>query len=176
MRRLDRIQLFVNRHYDGLKLLLLVVILVLSSILVLGQLSDSRRRAEERDQATEAVVRSIQRQTDHQTQIIKDQFQALCIVIINTSGPQALRQLDPATEQRCRDMLGGHIKTSQATSEPYKSSYQQVSQTKTQSPHQAAQTTPDKQSERANESDGQPPAQSSSHLTDLLNLIFGVTN
>jgi hypothetical protein len=115
MKRLDTLQLAINRHYNVIRLFLLVIIVILAGLLFYEKLSDVQRANRVKDQAVKQVVSDLHHKSDQQTQIIKDQFQALCVIVVQTSGRKGLKKLDPAVQQRCRQALGGRPHGRQAT-------------------------------------------------------------
>lgn len=98
------VQLFIHRYYENIKLLLLVVILGLLSYAVLAILSNNAESSKDRGEGIIRIVESIERETDEQTKTINRQFQALCFLLAETAGPEALKQLDPPFEEQCRDL------------------------------------------------------------------------
>lgn len=58
-----------------------------------------------------------ERAIKQQTAIINRQFQAICVIVIETSGQQGLQQLDPTTEERCRSVLTKAQRNDQTTTQ-----------------------------------------------------------
>ena len=99
-----RVQLFIHHWYDTIKLVLLVVIVAL---VLLGLVANQNANAESSKQRGEAVleiVETIKAENIKQTDIINRQFQALCFLLVETSGEEALKKLDPPLEQQCLDL------------------------------------------------------------------------
>lgn len=101
---MKNVQLFITRHYDAIKLIMLTINLALLSYLILGFVAQTQASSERRSEAISQAVKQINDKTDEQTVIINRQFQALCFLIIETSGQEALKQLDPPLEEQCRDL------------------------------------------------------------------------
>ena len=125
MNKIDKFQLFINRHYQGLKLVLLIVILILTSLIAVQLYTNIRYEAErqaksqaQRTEAMKTAIETIQRQSDEQTDDIKAQFQALCVLIINNLGTSGLEQLNPPIEERCREALSDQGQPAVKPSEP----------------------------------------------------------
>jgi hypothetical protein len=98
------IQLFLRRYYDVIKLVLLVFIAAMAVYFLVNATTTQTRNTRERIQNTEKIVQSIQEESRLQTEIINDQFRALCIVIFQTSGQEGLEKLDPPLETICKNL------------------------------------------------------------------------
>lgn len=119
MRR--QLQIFIHRHYENIKLVLLVVILTLIGYGILAILSDSAADSKARGDAVIRIVKSVERESDKQTKIINRQFQALCFLLVETSGADTLKQLDPPLEEQCRNLtreLKAEAAAQQRTAQP----------------------------------------------------------
>lgn len=92
MSKVNSLQLFINRYYTVIRLILFLVIIGLLLSLFVNRLE---------------VVDSIKPENAKQTETIKDQFQALCVLIVTTSPESTLSQLSPANEAKCRKLLNG---------------------------------------------------------------------
>lgn len=105
------IQLFIHKYYDSIKLVMLVCIFALVGLGLLYQMQtnadDSKRRGEAILEITHHMSKqtaSINKENNEQTETINRQFQALCYLLVEISGEEALRQLDPPIEEQCRDL------------------------------------------------------------------------
>ena len=97
-------QVFIHRYYENIKLVLLLIILCLVGYVTAVIVSENARTSEARGEAVIRIVESIERETDDQTKIINRQFQALCFLLVETSGSDTLKQLDPPLEEQCRNL------------------------------------------------------------------------
>lgn len=104
MKGLRRAQVFINRYYESIKLVLLVVILALVAYTFLNTLASNAESSRHRGEAVIRIVKAIEEKTDDQTKVINRQFQALCFLLVETSGQDGLKQLDPPLEQQCRNL------------------------------------------------------------------------
>jgi hypothetical protein len=103
-----RVQIFIHRWYDAIKLVLLVIIV---GLVLVGLVVNQNANADSSKQRADAVIQImkaikeqqelIKDENDEQTVIINRQFQALCFLLAQTSGQEALRQLDPPLESQC---------------------------------------------------------------------------
>ena len=109
------------------------------SFLAWQQFDLNQKAASNRLKAVESITTSIKDETDAQTKLINRQFQAMCVLIIDTSGRKGLERLDPDTQQRCRDLLGTQLpaENSAAVSQP-QSSFSAGSAPSPQSPQPTA--------------------------------------
>lgn len=101
---IKRIQLFVNRYYEAIKLTLLIILLGLAVLTIMKQLESNDQASIERTRAVAQVAESVKRETEAQTEIINKQFRAICIVIVETSGQSGLDKLDPDSRARCENL------------------------------------------------------------------------
>ena len=101
---MKNVQLFIHRHYETIKLVLILLTVMLGLIILSSAQAESNRNSRERADAVLEITRSIKRETEKQTEIINRQFQALCLVLMQVSGEDALKRLDPPIEQRCREL------------------------------------------------------------------------
>lgn len=105
---MKKFQMFIHRHYDTIKLTLIVIIFILTFMAVVGQIQKNNRDTIDRAdavaevlEADKEIVKSIKAETEAQTKIINRQFRALCILIIDTSGEEGLAKLDADSRQQC---------------------------------------------------------------------------
>lgn len=122
------IQLFIHKYYDSIKLVMLVCIFALVGLGLLYQMQtnaeDSKRRGEAILEITHHMSKqtaSINKENNEQTETINRQFQALCYLLVEISGEEALRQLDPPIEEQCRDLaveMRSNARTQQSVSTP----------------------------------------------------------
>lgn len=103
--------MFIHRQYDNIKLVLqfVIIFLVIGAIIntnavsekLSSQNSDSRAAVLDRiDRETQAQSKAIEDQTDK----LNSQFQALCFIIVQIAGEEALAQVDPPIQEQCRDL------------------------------------------------------------------------
>lgn len=111
MRKSTKIQMFIHRHYDNIKLVLqfVIIFLVIATIININTVSDrlSSENTESRDVVLQRIDRETQEQTkaiQHQTESLNQQFQALCFITVQIAGPEVLMQIDPPLEEQCRDL------------------------------------------------------------------------
>lgn len=102
--KIRSIQLFIHRFYDAIKLVMLFVIFLLVILSIFYQLEGNQRASAERGRAILAITKTISSETEKQTETINRQLQALCFLLVETSGEETLRQLDPPLEEQCRDL------------------------------------------------------------------------
>lgn len=107
-----RLQLFIHRQYENIKLVLQFVIigLIIAAIVNSNLISD--RLATQNRESTGEVLGRIDRETQRQSQEIRDQtrqlnqqFQALCFIVVQIAGENALRQIDPPLEEQCAALV-----------------------------------------------------------------------
>lgn len=105
---MKNLQLFIHRHYDAIKLGLIVVIFALTFVAVIGNIQQAAQNTIEREEAVKELLEadrkitdSIKDETEAQTKIINRQFRALCILIIDTSGEEGLAKLDADSRAQC---------------------------------------------------------------------------
>lgn len=110
---MKNLQVLIHRHYDTIKLVLLVLLLFLSLGLILDSVARNRREIEARNE----VINTIKEENETQTDIMNRQFRAICFLIIETSGTEALKKLDPETQARC-DTLAEEEITEQEADKP----------------------------------------------------------
>jgi uncharacterized membrane-anchored protein YhcB (DUF1043 family) len=77
-----------------------VLVAGLAVAVLITQILNQVREDQKRDEQTSAFRAEIRQQTE----IINRQFQALCFLVIETSGTEALKQLDPPLEEQCRNL------------------------------------------------------------------------
>lgn len=107
-----KIQMAIHRHYDNIKLILQFVIigLIVAAMINANALTD-RITSDNQDSAAEIVER-IDRETqlqseeiERQTEQLNQQFQALCFIIVQVAGEDALHQIDPPLEEQCKELV-----------------------------------------------------------------------
>lgn len=105
---MKRFQLFIHRHYDAIKLSLMVIIFILTFLAVVGNIQSAAQNTIEREEAVkelleadQKITQSIKEETEAQTKVINRQFRALCILIIETSGQEGLNKLDADSRHQC---------------------------------------------------------------------------
>lgn len=101
---MKNVQLFITRHYDAIKLTLLSICVILLGYIVVTNVEEGREAQERRAESIAQAVKQINDKSDEQTEQLNRQLQALCFIIIQTSGYEALRQIDPPLEEQCRDL------------------------------------------------------------------------
>lgn len=101
---MKRVQLFVHRHYDTIKLALLVLLVFLCAFIITAQIIENDTRSKNRTAAVAQVADAVKRETEAQTDIINRQFRAICILIIETSGQAGLNKLDDESRKRCESL------------------------------------------------------------------------
>lgn len=101
---MKRLQIFIHKYYDSIKLILLLCILTLVTYSLLSQIQLNAEASKERGEAVIKLSEKIQEESRAQTEVINRQFQALCFLVIETSGTEALKQLDPPLEEQCRNL------------------------------------------------------------------------
>ncbi|WP_425005745.1 hypothetical protein [Mycolicibacterium sp. S3B2] len=101
-----QVQLFIHRYYDAIKLVMLFIILAMVGLGILYQFEINARADEERGKAILTLTSTIEDKTDGQTALQTRQMQALCYLIVQTAGEDALTQLDPPLEEQCRNLAG----------------------------------------------------------------------
>lgn len=111
MKKSTKIQMFIHHRYDNIKLVLQFVIIFLVILTILNINAVSDRLSSEGTESRTAVLERIDRETQEQTRQIQEQtnklnqqFQALCFIIVQIAGPEALTQIDPPLEEQCRDL------------------------------------------------------------------------
>lgn len=108
---MKRVQVFVHKNYESIKLVLLVIIFLMAFVTITHQIQKNNQDAIDRAEAVESVldadrqiIDAIKNETNEQTVIINRQFRALCILIIETSGQEGLQKLDPDSRARCEQL------------------------------------------------------------------------
>ena len=114
---MKNVQLFITKHYDAIKLLLLSVCVILLSYIILTNIAESRLASERRAESIEQAVEQINAKTDEQTVQLNRQLQALCFLIVQTAGQEALKQFDPPLEEQCKN-LAQELKQAPTKPEP----------------------------------------------------------
>jgi hypothetical protein len=98
------LQVFIHRNYDAIKLIALAIILGVVILAFYTQLATNAENSTKRAKAVLEVVNIVKAENEKQTTVINRQFQALCFLLVETSGREALKQLDPPLEQQCLDL------------------------------------------------------------------------
>lgn len=108
---MKRLQLFINRYNDFIKLVILLFVVAVFVLTILGQIQKNNRdsaardqEASERAESQDAIIKAIRDEAATQTSITSRQFRALCILLIDISGMEALNRLDPETRARCEGL------------------------------------------------------------------------
>lgn len=101
---MKRVQLFIHRYYETIKLALLVLLVLLSAFIITAQIIENDTRSRYRTQAVAEVADAVKKETEAQTVIINRQFRAICILIIETSGVEGLSKLDDESRRRCENL------------------------------------------------------------------------
>ena len=114
---MKNVQLFITRHYDAIKLLLLSVCVILLGYIILTNIAESRLASERRAESIKQAVEQINAKTDEQTVQLNRQLQALCFLIVQTAGQEALKQFDPPLEEQCKN-LAQELKQAPTKPEP----------------------------------------------------------
>lgn len=152
---MKNLQVFVHRYYDGLKLFLLIILVIMSLFIILKQLAENNSRAEGRTRAVSEVVTAVQEENKKQTEIINRQFTALCILIFETSGQEGLNKLDPETRARCENLAEPTSQTSEE-SKGEQGSPQQTSQSSSSAQPSKGNNTPQNNNTQPNNSQANP--------------------
>lgn len=97
-------QLFVHRWYESIILVLLVSIAGLIIFNLFTTQNSYAESSKERGEAVIDIVKTIKEENEKQTVIINRQFQALCFLLVETSGTESLKRLDPPLEQQCLEL------------------------------------------------------------------------
>lgn len=107
-----KIQMAIHRHYDNIKLVLQFVIIGLIILVMINANIISDRLSTQGQESTAEIAERIDRETQLQSEEIKKQtdqlntqFQALCFIIVQIAGEDALRNIDPPLEEQCRDLV-----------------------------------------------------------------------
>lgn len=173
-----RVQLFIHKWYDTIKLSMIICILVLTGFGILNVIALNADESRERGEAVIKVTEQISRENDEQTDKINRQFQALCFIIIQTAGREALSQLDPPLEDQCRN-LTAELKKRDAATEKRDSSTQQQQKPRRADSQEQPQEAPERPSAPSQPSEPTPePRPQPSVLERVLepvnNLLRGV--
>lgn len=110
-----RTQLFIHKHYGTIKLILLVIIFGLIAVSYLTLVTQNQEASRSRAEAVINVVESIEKETEQQTKDLEldtkrqtdafnRQFQAMCFLIIEIAGPDALKRIDPPLKEQCKNL------------------------------------------------------------------------
>lgn len=177
-----RVQVFIHRWYDSIKLVLLVIIV---GLVLVGLVANQNANADSSKQRAEAVLqimRAIQDQqelikgeNDKQTVIINRQFQALCFLLAETSGQEALKQLDPPLESQClalTDELRATERQEQATAR--QEAMQQPGRTSTTAPAPSRSMSPAPRAPQTPQPGTPPQAVTNPLLQPINELIRGL--
>ena len=146
------VQIFIHKHYETIKLVLLFLTFGIVIYLVVSFSMANSEASRTRAEAVIDIVKSIETETDEQTKIINRQFQALCFLLVETSGEEALKRLDPPIEEQCRNLAQEIKEQERAESDEL-----QVSESPRQYPIQ--QTTPAQDIQPAAEPTRSPQAE-----------------
>ncbi len=177
--------MFIHHHYDNIKLVLqfVIIFLVIGTILNINAVSDrlSSQNTESRDVLLNRIDRETQEQTkaiQEQTDKLNQQFQALCFIIVQIAGPEALTQIDPPLEEQCRDLtteLRQDAADNKANGQSYVAPVPQSPRSEPVDPRtpQQVQPEPPRQDEQGNNS---PPPPESNNQSWLLNGLNGLLN
>lgn len=95
------IQLFIHRYYNAIELLMQFITIGLLLFLIQYAVSLSAQGAEARRDLILEMAKSIQDETREQTKTLSKQLEALCLVVIQTAGKDALDSLDPDIRNKC---------------------------------------------------------------------------
>lgn len=98
------IQLFIHRYYNAIKLLMQFITIGLLLFLIQYAVSLSAQGAEARRDLIIEITQSIQKETRKQTDTLNKQLEALCLVVIQTAGKDALDTLDPEIRNKCTSL------------------------------------------------------------------------
>jgi len=101
---IKKIQLFVNRYYESIKLTLLIILLGIAVFTVVNEIEQNEKASIARAAAVSQVAEAVKSETEAQTEVINKQFRALCIIIVETSGQEGLDKLDPDSRARCENL------------------------------------------------------------------------
>jgi len=99
-----RVQVFVHRYYESIKLTLLVFLVLLGVFTILTQIDRNNKEDQKRDADTAQIISENKATNDEQTDVINRQFRALCILLIETSGQEGLNKLDEESRKRCENL------------------------------------------------------------------------
>lgn len=183
MRKSTKVQMFIHHHYDNIKLVLqfVIIFLVIGTILNIKAVSDrlSNEGTESRTAVLERIDRETQEQTrqiQQQTDKLNQQFQALCFIIVQIAGPEALTQIDPPLEEQCRDLTAELRQDAADNAAGLQSSNAPVPQSPRLDPvdqrtPQQVQPEPPRQNEQGNTS---PPPPASNNQSWLFNVLDGL--
>lgn len=142
------VQLFVHRYYGAIKLLMQFITIALLIFLIQYAVDLSNRGDDARRQLILEITQSIQKETREQTETLNKQLQALCVIVLQTSGEQALRQLDAEIQNKCKALADGGTPESTGTAPTSTQTQQQTQQQNVQqSPPEATTPPPAKQPE-----------------------------
>lgn len=111
MKIATKLQMFIHHQYDNIKLVLQFVIILLVIGAIVNTNAVSERLSTENSDSRAAVLERIDNETQEQSKAIEaqteklnQQFQALCFIIVQIAGEDALAQIDPPLEEQCRDL------------------------------------------------------------------------
>lgn len=107
-----KIQMAIHRHYDNIKLVLQLVIIGLIVVVMINANVLTDRITSTNQESAAEIAGRIDRETQLQSEEIKrqtdqlnQQFQALCFIIVQIAGEDALRQIDPPLEEQCKALV-----------------------------------------------------------------------
>jgi hypothetical protein len=111
MKLSTKLQMFIHHQYDNIKLVLQFVIILLVIGAIVNTNAVSERLSNENSDSRTAVLERIDRETQAQSKAIEEQtdklnsqFQALCFIIVQIAGEEALAEIDPPIQEQCRDL------------------------------------------------------------------------
>lgn len=176
--------MFIHRHYDNIKLILqfVIILLVIGTIVNINAVSD--RLSSQNTESRDVLLQRIDRETQEQTKAIQDQtvklnqqFQALCFIVVQIAGPEALSQIDPPLEEQCRDLtaeLRQDAADEKANTQSYAAPVPQSPRSEPVDPRtpQQVQPEPPRQNQQGNTS----PPPTPSNKSWLLNGLDGLLN
>lgn len=149
---MKKVQLFIHRQYDAIKLTILVLLVMMSVFTILSQIAQNDHDARERSAAVAEVANNVKAESEAQTIIINRQFRAICILIIETSGQEGLDKLDPESKKRCENL------TEEPTPlEPTQATPESQPRGNTASPSSSPNHTPTDNSKQSDNSQDAPP-------------------
>lgn len=141
---MKNVQLFITRHYDAIKLVLLTICVVLLGYIILTNIAANQAAQERRTRGIAEAVKLINDKSDEQTDQLHRQLQALCYIIIITAGEDALRQIDPPLEEQCKD-LSADLRARQPIMQPAQPEKQTQRAVPQEEPVSSPQPTPPQQ-------------------------------
>lgn len=157
MTEIRKVQVFIHRYYDAIKIVMLLIIMSLVGLFFLYQIQSNAEASARRGEAVLALTKTIEDKTDNQTRLQTRQMQALCYIIIQIAGQEALSTLDPPLEEQCRDLA---IELKQGEGEAIESAnLQQTQQRQDRTSTVAQSATTQSSTNTKAQSDNQQPQQ-----------------